>query len=379
VTKLAHSSIYTSRVAQSDMPPLDMAARALSYFEFWPAWLFYLPMKIYGLYLGLRYASLMLPSIANPLIYAGGFVGESKSQILGLVPDSIRQHFAPHFALVKSGDDAAARAHDLQRLEEQISAKNLKFPMVMKPDQGERGAGVQLVYSLSDSAEYLRHFPAGHQLLCQQLCDDPAEAGLFYIRHPEAEKGHIFSLTLKYFPQVMGDGVRTLRQLIMDDKRAGKLAHLYLKRHAKQLDTVIAKGQNYRLAFAGTHSKGAIFKDGSAYITPQMEARWDALVRQIPELYFCRFDVRFNQMQDLARAENIKIIEINGAGAEATHIWDANMGLLQAYGVLMRQYKWMFEIGKANKKRGFKPISIRKLLRSIKANNRLRAQYPHTH
>jgi hypothetical protein len=67
------------------MPPLDRSGRPLSYFEFWPPFLFYLPIALYWLLLSIRHCSLTLPTIGNPLCRAGGLIGESKVQILNQV------------------------------------------------------------------------------------------------------------------------------------------------------------------------------------------------------------------------------------------------------------------------------------------------------
>lgn len=46
--------------------------------EFWPAWLFYIPVGANYLRLALKYRGFTLPTAANPGIFSGGFVGESK-------------------------------------------------------------------------------------------------------------------------------------------------------------------------------------------------------------------------------------------------------------------------------------------------------------
>ncbi|PYX52438.1 MAG: hypothetical protein DMG76_29315 [Acidobacteria bacterium] len=53
-----------------------------SRWEFWPPYLFYPPVVAYIAYLGIRFRSWTLFTAANPAIPAGGFVGESKHQIL---------------------------------------------------------------------------------------------------------------------------------------------------------------------------------------------------------------------------------------------------------------------------------------------------------
>ena len=186
------------------------------------------------------------------------------------------------------------------------------------------------------------------------------------------------SITLKYFPYVTGDGQRALRQLILDDPRAGKLTHLYFSRHGKLLDQVPAAGEPVRLAFAGSHSRGAIFRDGTHLVTAEMEARFDALAQQLPEFHFGRFDVRFESFGEVQLGRAFTIVEINGAGAESTHIWDRRTTLLQAWGALMRQNRWLFEIGHANRARGFRPLRWARFVRDYRREKFLTPLYPAT-
>jgi len=71
-------------------------------------------------------------------------------------------------------------------------------------------------------------------------------------------------------------------------------------------------------------------------------------------------------------------LEVNGAGAESTHIWDRRTGLLQAWRDLMRQYRWLYEIGAANRACGFKPMGWRDFVRDYRREKALTPQYPLT-
>ena len=55
--------------------------------EFWPPYVFYPPVIAYVVYLGLRFRSFTLFTAANPAMPAGGFVGESKHEILSHLKD----------------------------------------------------------------------------------------------------------------------------------------------------------------------------------------------------------------------------------------------------------------------------------------------------
>ncbi len=114
--------------------------------------------------------------------------------------------------------------------------------------------------------------------------------------------------------------------------------------------------------FAGNHAQGTIFKDGTHLATPQLLARLHEIASSMPDFYFGRFDIRYSDLDAFLNGEDIHIVEINGAGAESTHIWDARMTLSGAYGALFRQWRVLFEIGAANRKRGAKPLNPFRLL-----------------
>jgi hypothetical protein len=360
------------------MPPLDQAGPPLSFFEFWPMWAFYPPVALYAAWLMLRHRGILLPTVANPSFPGGGFFGESKAEILALAMKHIPEWTAPFVRVDRPETTALSDAAQADAAMALLHDAGISLPVVAKPDLGCRGAGVKLVRTEADLQAYLAAFPRGASLLLQRLVPFEGEAGIFYCREPGAATGRIVSITLKYFPHVVGDGLKTLRQLILDDPRAGALSHLYLKRHAARLDDVPAAGVAVRLAFAGSHSRGAIFRNGSHLVTAEMEARFEAIARKLPEFHFGRFDVRFERFTDLQFGRGFTLVEINGAGAESTHIWDRSTPLWQAWRDLMRQYRWLFRIGAANRARGFKPLTLAQFGRDYKREKLLTPQYPAT-
>lgn len=372
----AKRAISTAGVAPG-IPPLDVDAPPTSFFEFWKPDVFYLPMKLYALWLAIKYRGATLPTVSNPLIEYGGLVGESKDQIDSLIPQQLRQYFPKHTAVSRSEKGDVER--ELQAALAHLREADIGFPCIAKPDVGCRGAGVQRIENAADLRNFIQDFPSDEKIVLQEIIDYPGEAGVFYIRYPGEEKGRIFSLTLKYFPHVLGDGKSTLRQLIESDWRAGALSHIYLERHTERLEEVLPEGALFRIAYAGSHSRGTIFRNGNALINPKMEAFFDHFSQQIPEFYFGRIDVRFQNATDLEDGENLKVLEINGAGGEATHIWDSKTSLWEAYRVLAAQYDALYKIGALNRKRGFKPIPFSELMAAVKHHDRLMVSYPTTH
>lgn len=348
------------------------SGRLLSPFEFWPDWLFYAPVALQWAALALRYRSLTLPTAANPCIKAGGLVGESKTEILDLVQGEARALVAPYASFMVTGN----RDADLAAARGAMQGASLAFPLVAKPDLGCNGTGVRVVADLAELAAWLAAFPPGERAILQTLLTEEGEAGLFYIREPGAPAGRVTSITLKYAPEVVGDGVATLETLIRRDPRAGRLTHLYLPRLAARLAEVPPSGERVRLVFTGNHVKGAIFRDGGDHATPALAAAVERVARAIPGFHFGRFDVRFASIAALRQGEGFRIIEINGAGSEATHIWDPSTRLVDAYAAQFFHYHAAFMIGRANRARGHRPLGVRETLRLWRQQKRLMASYP---
>lgn len=357
------------------MPPLDAHAPVLSRFEFWPAWAFYAPVWVWAALLSIRHRGVRLPLLSNPLFPAGGLVGEVKSDILDRIGPEGRPYVARYMSLTR--DDAGPGEAAGAALAA-AAADGLGLPLVAKPELGCRGVGVRPIRTPEQLIDYLAAFPQGERYLLQRMVDEEGEAGVFYLREPGRERGRVVSLTLKYFPYVHGDGVRSLRELIDADPRAGRVAHLYLDRHRERLGEVLPPGRAFRLAFAGSHSRGAIFRNGNDLITAAMSERFDAIARSIPEFWFGRFDVRFADIEELRRGLGFTIVECNGAGAEATHIWDSRTRLRDAWITLFRQYAALWRIGAHNRRRGFRPESWRTFLAHRRREREATLRYPST-
>lgn len=345
----------------------------LSFFEFWPDWLFYAPVVVHWAALAVRYGDVSLPTAANPHLELGGLCGESKQAILDQVRGPARAVLARSTTVTTHLTDTS---HDLAAAEAAIQATELSWPLIVKPDIGCNGTGVRLVADRAALARYLAKFPRGERVMLQEFIADEGEAGLFYVRHPDQPCGSVTSITLKWPPFVTGDGRRTLRQLILDDPRAGRVPHLYLERLKHRLDEVPAQGARVRLVFVGNHCKGSLFQDGTALVTPALSAWLERLARALPEFHFGRVDVRFASLAALRRAEGLRVIEINGVGSEATHIWDPRTRLWDAWRAQFFHYGQAFRIGAASRARGYQPAGIGAMWRHWRRQKRLMASYP---
>jgi membrane protein DedA with SNARE-associated domain len=343
--------------------------------EFWPAWLFNAPIVAWAVFLAIKHRSLTVFTLANPGIEHGGVVGESKSDILAKLPPE----WVMPWALIEPGErgeageagDVDARVECLRAV---VDARDWSYPLVLKPDQGERGAGVRWVEHEAAAREYLAREPRA--VIAQVPHDGPFEAGLFYVRHPGKARGYVFSITDKRFPIVTGDGRSTLAELIHAHPRYRLQADTFLARHAHQAGRVPAAGEMVRLARAGNHAQGTEFRDGRALASPALEARIDDIARRIDGFYFGRFDVRYHDVEAFKEGRDFAIIELNGVTSEATHIYDPSGSLFAAWLTLMRQWSLAFAIGAANRARGHQPTSILQFAALVWAHRRPAAAHP---
>lgn len=355
------------------MPALDLGGRAFSFFEFWPTWLMYIPVAAQCLLLGLRYRSMSLPLIANPAVPLSGMVGVPKSAILKLAGETASQSILPWIVFETGGDAPAVQR---ERAEAAMAAAGLTFPVVGKPDIGCRGAGVKLLRDGAALESCLERFPAGGSLMLQRLSDFEAEAGVFYVRDPVSEQGRITSLTLKYTPYVVGDGVHTLAELVAADPRAGGVPHLYEERNAEHWHEVIPAGSPWRLVFSASHCRGAIFRDGAHLVTTELTRALDRIFDDIPGFYYGRLDIKFRDVESLQAGRDLQIVEINGASSESIHIWDRRTGFPDAVKTLLQQYRTLFKLGAAQKKRGCKPPGLWPLYKAWRHELQLVKRYP---
>jgi hypothetical protein len=85
----------------------------------------------------------------------------------------------------------------------------------------------------------------------------------------------------------------------------------------------------------------------------------DGICKQIPGFYFGRLDIRFESWEALKEGRNFSIIEVNGAGAEPTHIYDPRHSLFFAWKEIIRHWIILNRISRMNHKKGHPYLSLR--------------------
>ena len=191
----------------------------------------------------------------------------------------------------------------------------------------------------------------------------PLEHVLGTLDKADVPSGRIFSMNLSAPAQVVGDGASSLRQLILAAPLVARCRALQLEAQRERLHWIPPARETIVLAFARSLRLGATLTDARQLVTPALLARFDEIADGIKDFYFGRFDVRFERLAEFQCGENFQIVEVNGVGAEANHIWDANTTLRNAYKTLFAQYKLAFHIGHLNRQRGCQPVGARALWR----------------
>ena len=319
----------------------------LTRWEFWPRWAVYPPVVVYCCWLASRYRGATLFTAVNPGMGAGGgLVGESKSEILTELKAAGDR--VATWTLVEQGSGE-------ERWEcVRAFAATHGWPLVLKPDVGERGSGVVIARHEAAARAALAAEP---RALIAQRYVPGVEYGVFYVRMPGAERGTIFAVTDKRMVELVGDGINTVETLILADERAVCMGRFFLEQFSTRLDEVPPVGAPLVLTELGTHCRGAVFLDGKSLITPELRAEVERVSRAYTGFYFGRYDVRTPSVDAFQRGE-FTVLELNGLTSEATSIYDPRHSVWHGWRVLCQQWELAFAIGSANRARGEKVFSV---------------------
>lgn len=275
----------------------------------------------------------------------GGMFGESKFDILKKLPSKYVPTTIRILWPAKPGEVTAA-----------IRDAGMNFPVIFKPDIGERGLMVERINHEQDIEPYLRKLRCS--LIVQELVTCPLEFGVFYLRFPTETKGRVISVVAKEMLSVIGDGRSTLAQLVLENDRA-KLQWEKLKiRYHDRLDSVLPFGEKLELVSIGNHCLGTKFINANHLIDDRLSASFDEISCRVQGFYFGRYDLRCQSVEDLY-AGNVKVMELNGCGAEPAHIYDSQYSLWSAFYDLVRHWDLIFRIARANNELGVEYISHR--------------------
>jgi len=294
---------------------------------------------LYYLWLSLKSRSLFFFFNVNPGIEGGGMLIESKKKILDLLPDILipKTLFFTHPVSKNEVLDG-------------MSSSSIHFPIIMKPNYGERGWRVEKIEDSNELNDYLKINRTN--IIVQEFINFPVELGIFYIRYPDKEHGHITSVVKKELLFITGNGTNNVEELMKRNSRA--LIHFknIKKRHPDLMYYIPNNGEKIELISIANHCRGATFIDGNDLINPLLSDVIDNIGKNIKGFYYGRFDIRCKSIEDLYKGKNFKILELNGAKSEPAHIYQPGFSIKEAYKVMRYHWNVMYNIAKTNLNNG---------------------------
>jgi hypothetical protein len=323
---------------------MKLIIHKLFHWEYWPFQIVYVPIYFLWVYFALKARTIFFFNACNPTMKNGGFIMDSKKEIYDLIP----QNYYPktEFIIEKLDFDVVLKL---------LNNSEIKIPFIAKPDIGLRGSAVKKINSIDELFAY--HCKANFDYLVQSFIPYEHEVGIFYVRFPNEKKGKITGIVSKEFLIVEGNGSSNIEDLIVQNPRyALQLVNLKAE-YGERLKEILPTGKKLNLVPYGNHARGAKFVDSSFLISEKLTNVIDEMCLQIPEFYFGRMDLMYNNWKELEEGKNFSIVELNGAASEPTHIYDPKHSIFFAWKVLAQHITYMYKISVANYKRGFQYLS----------------------
>ena len=334
----------------------------LANWEYWPQQLVYAPVIPLYLYYTAKAGTPFFNVAANPTMENGGYMMESKFTILQQLP----RRLVPDTIKITAGTP-------IEEVKNQMQEHRFSFPCFCKPDIGGKGLGVAKI----DNEDQLLNYQQGCRTdyLVQAEIPFKNEIGVFYCRLPYQPSGKITGIVGKKYLEVTGDGKSTLKELIECNPRYYFQRKQLFSKYGSQFDEIIPEGQKLVLSDIGNHARGSEFVDLTHLNNPRLETLIDGISREYNTLYYGRYDIKFNDWEELCEGKNFMIIELNGCGSEPTHIYDTRIKLRGALKIIVRHWKLMYSIAAYNHKMGAPYLSLREGRRLQKEEKKIKDSF----
>lgn len=303
--------------------------------ELWPFYLIYTPLVFVWGYYVIKAKHFWFFAPVNPTLDFSGFEGETKKEMF----EQLDKKVYPTTIYIQPQTN-------FDKVLEQMTAANLKFPVAVKPDIGTKGFCFRKIEDQVQLQQYHQTLPLEYVL--QEMIEWPLELSIFYVRYPNEKKGQVTGFIAKEYLQVAGNGRSTLLELIDANPRASLRKNELIKKHKNKLGNIIPQHENYFLSITGNHNRGAKFINLHNEIDEALVNVFDNISNNNNKFYYGRYDVKTTSIEDLKQGKNISILEFNGVGAEPNHIYDCNMSYTNALMVIAKHWGHMYRIGKYN-------------------------------
>ena len=325
--------------------------RILNY-EFWPFWVFYFPAYFYYFFLAIKAKRWVYFSILNKSMNFGGAFLTSKNTYLKNIP----KEWVPRTLFVP-------KDYDFENVQKSLAAEKITFPLIVKPDMGERGKNVALLSNSYELEKYLNKIK--QPIVVQEYISYPIEVGILFYWDTN-NKPCISSIGVKKFCEIEGNGKDTLKKLVSKNYRIAKRKNLLAKKFKRQWHKIIPNGKTILLEPIGNHNLGTAFYDGSKHYSDEM-LQWIAnCVKNIPGFDYGRLDLKINHWNAFKKNQEIKILEINGVNSEPIHIYDPACSIWKAYKTIFYHMNIIYKLSQHKTNKTEPTISLIEFLQGAK-------------
>jgi len=293
-------------------------------------------------------------SAVNPVIETGGMWGESKFNILRRMPES----HVPPTIFVKKGTGFQAV---VQRMQE-VGLSD--FPVIAKPDVGERGLLVTKIKHLEELREFMANNPIN--FLIQGFVEMPLELAVMCHRLPDSTSAKVTSICVKETLKVTGDGHSTIQQLMAQSERASLQIGRFEAERPELLRQILPKNQSLELEPIGNHCRGTMFLNGNGHIDDQLTEVFEAVLSQMDGIHYGRFDMKCHSIEHLRQTGEFKAVEFNGIGAEPAHIYDPSYPVWKKYRDIYQHWKVIYQIYKIQNANNIAPMTLKEGIERLK-------------
>lgn len=316
--------------------------------EYWPWWLIYLPIWPLYLYQAVRQRRAAFFTNVNPAMDMGGFFGESKSAIYALLPEGS----FPNTIVVR----ACASRDEVLDLHRQ---SGIPYPLIIKPDVGERGEGVERV--MDETALLRALIDRPRTMLMQALATGEYEFGLMFAKDPGTGRTALLSVCGKRFLSVIGDGASTVGELLALTWRGRKQLRRLGATQAQVLRRIPDADERMMVEPIGNHCRGTVFFDAAHLVTPALREQVARLMAATNSVHYGRMDVRCESERAL-REGRFSIIELNGVSSEPGHIYDPSYNVFRCWAELIRHVRRLGPISARLQRSGHEPATLHALV-----------------
>lgn len=282
----------------------------------------------------------------------GGAFLSSKNKYLTQLP----QDWVPKTVFVPSNEH-------ITKIQGKLTEREITFPLIAKPDMGERGKNVALIHTVKELTLYLKKIK--QPVLLQEYISYPIELGILFYWDTNKQP-YISSIGIKKFCEIEGNGEDTFQKLVSKNHRISKRIDFLAKKFKHEWNTIVPKGTKILIEPIGNHNLGTTFIDGKKHFSEDMLSWVANCVTHIPGFDYGRLDLKIDSWNAFKNNNRIKILEINGVNSEPIHIYDPSYSICNAYKAIFQHMNIIYTLSTHQENRKGTTISLYEFARGAK-------------